>query len=162
MLGRIHRSMTLRWGGQVEVVDFLISQKNCDPGVLGQWGRTPLHCACEMGNTAVARVFLESSGYDNTSCRDEAGLTPLHLAASHGRLSVVKYLIEEQNCEMECKSNQGETPLHEAIKGGRLEVLKYLISKGSDPMCRGVYGGTALCYACQYGRVDELKYLNCR
>ena len=125
-------------GGQVEVVDFLISQKNSDPGVLGQWGRTPLHYACEMGKSAVARVFLESSGYDNTSCRDEAGLTPLHLAASHGRLSVVKYLIEEQNCEMECKNNQHETPLHEAIKGGRLEVLKYSSVKAVT-QCVGEY-----------------------
>ena len=38
-------------------------------------------------------------------------------------------------------------------------MMKYLISKGSDPMCRGKFGGTALYYACQYGRLDELKYL---
>jgi len=140
-------------------VAFLISKTNCDPEVPGQWGRTPLHYACERGDIDVVRVLLESSEHVNPSCKDEADNTPLHLAASHGSLNVVKYLIEEKCSEMECRNNHHETPLHESIKGGRLEVMQYLISKGCDPMCKGMFGGTALYYACQYGRVEEVKHL---
>ena len=68
-------------GGQLEVVALLVSKKSCDPGVVGRWGRTPLHYACEGGSVAVVKFLLESSGYNNPSCKDSTGLTPLHIAA---------------------------------------------------------------------------------
>ena len=60
-------------GGQLEVVALLVSKKSCDPEVEGRWGRTPLHYACEGGSIAVVRFLLESSGYDDPSCKDATG-----------------------------------------------------------------------------------------
>ena len=146
-------------GGQLEVVALLTSKRNCDPGVLGRWGRTPLHYACEGGSIAVVKFLLENSWDVITSCQDNAYHTPLHIAASQGSLSIVQYLIEEQKCEMECKDHHNETPLHEAIKGGRFDIMKYLIGKGCDPTRGGKSGGTALHHACKHGRIEEVKYL---
>ena len=76
------------------------------------------------------------------------------------QLLYYKYMIEEQQCDVECRNKYGDTPLHRAAAGGRLDIVQYLISeRGCDPMSRGWHGRTPLHDACHTGRLDVVKYL---
>ena len=53
--------------------------------------------------------------------------TPLHWASGNGHLDIVRYLVVEQQCDVECGDKYGDTPLHNAAHGGRLDILLLLL-----------------------------------
>lgn len=55
-------------------------------------GATPLHIACQCGNTKVAQLLVESGSSVDTPTED--GITPLMFAARNGHLQVVCLLVE--------------------------------------------------------------------
>ena len=62
-------------GGQLEVVQFFISQLHCDPMCRGRWDRTPLHNASQEGQVDVVKYLIEE-GQADPSCQDENGVHP--------------------------------------------------------------------------------------
>ena len=117
--------------------------------------------ASKDGDLGKVKYLVEVEHVDPHSCRDsEYDATPLHWASIYGHLDIVRYLVEEQQCDVECRDKYGGTPLHCAALGGRLDIVQYLISeRGCDPMCRGQYGSTPLHHACQEGKLNVVKYL---
>jgi ankyrin repeat protein len=90
-------------------MQYLISERGCDPMSRGQYGRTPLHHACNKGRLDVVKYLVEDVKVDS-SCRDKDDATPLHIAALCGHLSVVKVLVEDYLCDPH------------AAAGGRLDI----------------------------------------
>ena len=44
-------------------------------------------------------------------------------------LAVLKFLIDEENVDVNVKANDGKTVLHYATKNSTLEIVKYLVDK---------------------------------
>lgn len=53
--------------------------------------------------------------------------TPLHYASFLGNLEIVKFLIEQDNIDINCKDIELWTPLHWAIHRGHAEIVKLLL-----------------------------------
>ena len=113
-------------GGYFDVVHYLVIDRGCDPLSKSGDGSTALHSACadNSSNLDVVKFLLEKG--NSPSSKDNLGRTPLSLAAYYGKLAVVKYLVEEQQCDVNTRDNKGLTPLHEAVIGGDIEKVKYI------------------------------------
>eukprot|EP00731_Ephydatia_muelleri_P014968 Em0008g688a len=147
--------------GSLKTLMYLIEERKCSPGCAGQWGRSPLHHACEKnGNLAMVKYLVEKHGCD-PSGKDEKGNTPLHVAAFTGNLDILTYLIEERKCSPGCAGQWGRSPLHQACgKNGNLAMVKYLVEKhGCDPAGKDEQGNTPLNVAAFTGNLDILMYL---
>jgi ankyrin repeat protein len=70
---------------------------------------TPLHYACDSGQTAIAVAFIERGA--NVSEKNLVGQTPLHWACSSGHTAKAVALIE-RGASVNEKSQYGDTPLH--------------------------------------------------
>eukprot|EP00731_Ephydatia_muelleri_P016933 Em0010g31a len=78
--------------GSLDILKYLIEQRNCDPQCKGQVGRTPLHYACQhYGNTAMVKYLVEEKGCD-VNCKDDSGITPFDFATTYANEPVVSLL----------------------------------------------------------------------
>uniref|UniRef100_A0A671W8K7 phospholipase A2 n=1 Tax=Sparus aurata TaxID=8175 RepID=A0A671W8K7_SPAAU len=116
-------------------------------------GQTPLHRACERGDSACVKELLEES-QARTDIKDHNGETPLHFAAKQDSPVMCSRLCSGVN-EL---NKDGETPLHVSCRLGRIESVKALLGGGAK--CDVVGGaGYAIHSAMKYsekGCVEEI------
>ncbi|KAJ3750528.1 ankyrin repeat-containing domain protein [Lentinula detonsa] len=74
--------------GKLETLTAL--DPDVDINALDEFGYTPLHLACDRGNTEIVR-FLLSKGADS-SIKDSDGMTPLELAQTAGHEKIAQLL----------------------------------------------------------------------
>jgi len=89
---------------------------------------TPLHLAAKNGETASARLLLES-GAEPSPGSQSGTPTPLHLAAGSGHLETVRVLLEGGTDVTARESGFGATPLGWAEHEGHTEVVGLLRAK---------------------------------
>ena len=143
----------------LNIVQYLLTEQNCDPQCRNESGRTPLHVACASGHLNIIQYLLTEQNYD-PQCRDETGRTPLHVACANGHLNIVQYLLTEQNCDPQCRDESEWTPLHEACENGHLNIVQYLLTEQNcDPQCRDESEWTPLHVACENGHLNIVQYL---
>ena len=114
------------YGGALNVVQYLINERGCDPMCRGSYSSTPLHAACK-GGLDVVKYLIEDVKVD-PSCRDEMDKTPLHVAALCGQLPIVKLLVEDYLCDPGVRDENGETPADWAKKKSHTHITSYLSS----------------------------------
>ena len=51
-------------GGRLDLVQYLISEKGCNPMCRGQNNNTPLHIASHLGHLDIVRYLVEERNYD--------------------------------------------------------------------------------------------------
>ncbi|KAM9792300.1 85/88 kDa calcium-independent phospholipase A2 [Neosynchiropus ocellatus] len=124
-------------------------------------GQTPLHLACERGDTACVQQLLEES-QARTDIRDNNGETPMHSAAKQDTAVVVQILCSRMCTGVNELNNNGETPLHVSCRLGRVEAVKALVGGGAR--CDVVGGNgypihTAMKYN-EKGCVEEILKVN--
>lgn len=135
----------------------LYAMKNGSKSKIGEFFHTEsISVSAERGYYPVFRALIECGARATVSY----GFGPLHGACMSGGIMIVKYLVEEQNIDV----NKNETgrdfpPLHIACHGGVLDVVRYLIGKGANVNSRNSYNNVPLFYACYYGRYDCAKEL---
>uniref|UniRef100_A0A8C9WPC7 phospholipase A2 n=1 Tax=Sander lucioperca TaxID=283035 RepID=A0A8C9WPC7_SANLU len=100
-------------------------------------GQTPLHLACERGDSACVKELLEES-QARTDIRDRNGETPMHCAAKQDTPAIIQVMCSRMCSGVDELNNNGETPLHVACRLGRVESVKALLGGGAK--C-GVVGG---------------------
>jgi len=71
-------------------------------------GLTPLHYACENGNSYIVDLLINYGANVNVS--DNEGFTPLHFACKNGNLEIVKSLVDD-GANVNAKSNNRLVPL---------------------------------------------------
>ena len=100
--------------------------------------RTPLHEACEEGNTTVAKILLENAqnNFGESACmkmvedRDDDGATPLLLGVGKGGTDIVNLLLKF-NANPHQKNKENLYPVHSAARTGDLDTLKLLCEVGA-------------------------------
>lgn len=120
-------------------------------------GQTPLHRACERGDSACVKELLEES-QARTDIKDCNGETPMHCAAKQDTSAIIQIMCSRLCPGVNELNSNGETPLHVACRLGRVDAVKALLEGGAK--C-DVKGGTgyAIHSAMKYsekGCVEEI------
>ncbi|XP_049427809.1 85/88 kDa calcium-independent phospholipase A2 isoform X3 [Epinephelus fuscoguttatus] len=120
-------------------------------------GQTPLHRACERGDSACVKELLEES-QARTDIKDCNGETPMHCAAKQDTSTIIQIMCSRLCPGVNELNSNGETPLHVACRLGRVDAVKALLEGGAK--C-DVNGGTgyAIHSAMKYsekGCVEEI------
>ncbi|XP_044043157.1 85/88 kDa calcium-independent phospholipase A2 isoform X3 [Siniperca chuatsi] len=100
-------------------------------------GQTPLHRACERGDSACVKELLDES-QARTDIKDRNGETPMHCAAKQDSPAIIQIMCSRLCSGVNELNDNGETPLHVACRLGRMESVKALLGGGAK--C-GVIGG---------------------
>ena len=137
----------------IDDLKYLITERNCDPMVTDEDGKTVLHCAVEMKCLDVVEYLLSTGKCDPILAANEYGNTVLLFAAPNGSLDTMKYLIHNHECDPMFTDKDGKTVLHYAVKQNSLDVVEYLLSTGKcDPVAKDNEGRTPLQLTNDYNR----------
>ncbi|XP_060910378.1 85/88 kDa calcium-independent phospholipase A2 isoform X3 [Labrus mixtus] len=93
-------------------------------------GQTPLHLACERGDSVCVTELLEES-QARTDIKDRNGDTPMHCAAKQDSPAIIQVLCSRLCSGVNELNSNGETPLHVACRLGRVESVKALLGGGA-------------------------------
>jgi len=115
------------------------------PGI-DEYGRTPLHYACNDRNTALCAELIAGGALPNM--RDDNGWVPLHFAAQAQSASVTSLLLNA-GAETEVHDNDGNTPLWRATmtSRGQGDVIKLLRVAGADSYAKNDTGSSPISLA---------------
>ena len=172
--------------GNVANLRSLLAQNTIMVNPVNHGGLTPLHCAINKSQHAVAKILIENplimpnqkSG-KVFKISDLSELTPLMLAVFHNDVAMVKLLVANPDVKLnECEAKFNFTSLHVAVAGGRAEVIDVLLQQSSRFDINAIsnetednypMGMTALCYAVNNDKFEmagkllqagaEIKYL---
>ena len=91
--------------------------------------------AAVSGNILLVKFLIGECRVDKNKkhpySRNESSL---HLACEYGHIPIVKYLVEEQNADINIEDNYGYTPTDYAMRRNFSAIVNYLISHGGKRM----------------------------
>jgi ankyrin repeat protein len=108
------------YGGDINILTYLINQKNVDANIKGEYGSTILHTACEKINDLpleIFKVLIETYGAD-INAQDKYRDTPFHDALDRfnpndgGDITVFMYFLNQMGVNANIKGKDGYTILH--------------------------------------------------
>ena len=137
--------------GKLDVVKYLVLERNVNPSDVDEFQVTPLHIACEKGHTNLVSFLLDLPECNVEAC-DVNKETPIMYAIEHNHLEVVKLVITKLK-------NAKENLLHYAARLGKLDSIK-LLTSFIDVLSSDEYGITALHVACLHGHFQVVDYLS--
>ena len=145
------------------------------------FGDTPLHLACYGKSIYILRILLEIeclTNIPNTKGEiaqdiplNDDGDCLLHIACQWGDVDIVRYLITDQRCVLSIQNKHLNTPLHLASYSKNLSIIRFLLERKCNTIIPNKKGETAqdiplnedgdtlLHIACQWGDVDNVRYL---
>ena len=148
--------------GNLQILKYFITERNCNPSYPGPLGLTPLHLASQLD---VVKYLVIEQQMDPL-CEDEYGNTPLHRACAGGYRAVVEFLTLElvkyipiTEFGSNPNNRQNSTPLHTAVLNGCFNIVQFFISDlNCDPNIPGQHGGTPLHYAAEFGHLHIVTF----
>ena len=115
--------------GNMQILKYFITERNCNPACPGPLGLTALHLASQLGNLDMVKYLVIEQQIDPL-CEDEYGNTPLHRACIGGCQAVVEFLTSEHEKYIpitklvsDLRNKWKSTPLYSAILNGHLGIL---------------------------------------
>ena len=159
-----YNNTPLHWAseyGHLDIVKYLVEERNCDVMYRNKNGDIPLHSAAIGGCVNTVQYLISERGCDPI-CRGWDGRTPLHWACAHGKLDVVNYFIEDVGVYSSYRDDVNDaTPLHIAALCGQLSVVKLLVEDYlCDPGVRAKNGATPADLAGREGHAHITSYLS--
>ena len=148
------------YDGHLDIVRYLVEERNCNAQCRGNNGDIPLHRAAVGGRLDTVQYLISERGCDPMS-RGWCGRTPHHCACEYGGFDLVKYLIEDVKVDSSCRDVIHVTPLHVAAHYGHLSAVKALVvDYMCDPGVRDKCGGTPADWANDEGHTHITNYLS--
>jgi ankyrin repeat protein len=135
----IHRALCCfnsRNGGDISVLQYLLSQTNVDVNVKAKRGRTLLHAAClniKRLPLDIFKLLVETHGAD-VNAQDIYNDTPLHRALAYfnpydgGDITVLMYLFNRKDVSVNINDRNGHTLLHSACICDTPDLYEYMDS----------------------------------
>jgi ankyrin repeat protein len=169
------RSFKLDHGGDIAVLNYLLTQTELNVKVKGRFKCTLLHEACQYINTLPIEVFevLIDAKCSNIYALDEDNDTPIHIAFKQfdpdlGNIAALTYLLGQKDVNVNTKDEEGLTLLHWAsyrINNLPVDAFKCLIeTKGADINVQDNANNTPIqyalhCFNSNDGDITALIYL---
>jgi ankyrin repeat protein len=147
------------WGGQLEVVKYLVEEAGADENRADPGGLTPLICAAGEGHADVVAYLLSRPGINSDAKTNQ--LVALIIACQNGHLRVVQVLLEATGRQgLEERDRLGRTALHQAVASVNKELVAFLLSKGAQASTKDTHKQeTPLMLACSGGKLDMVQVL---
>ncbi|XP_078286737.1 85/88 kDa calcium-independent phospholipase A2 isoform X2 [Rhinoraja longicauda] len=170
-----------------QIIELLSKQHSIGVNHLSNNGETPLHVACRLGKTDVAKALLlcqarcgivGSQGYPiHTSMKfNQVGCAEAILEADpkqahsedtlHGgtplhwvKKAEMIQLLMDHGCRLNYLSKTGETPLHIMVRRQRFECALALLVHGAEANVKGESGNTPLHLAMKLDNLELIKAL---
>jgi ankyrin repeat protein len=145
--------------GQIEELEELLEDIDCDPNALDSKGQTPLDIAIQVGNPDAIKILLQYGANCGRTFPD----TPLNLISEKSTLANILELFIRQ---MSISFYSELTPLHRAARGDNEEAIKKFAEV--DPLFslhlkrQTLNGATPLTLAVAYDRALSVGALLCR
>ena len=167
----ITQLMFAAWGGQAEVVRFLLDN-GADMFIMqAQWfmdqegntwkelGDNALTLAIAYGHDEVVAILLNHWVYTHgLDGRDDVGRTTLMYAALWGNTEAMQSLVDG-GVSVHAQTNMGSTALMFAASGGNVEAVRLLLDLGADPTVKNSRGHTVLGIAQAQGHAEIIELL---
>jgi ankyrin repeat protein len=138
------RSFTPNDGSNIDILIYLLNQKDVDVSITDRYGYTLLHTACHHINRLPLDIFktlIETKGAD-VNVQDNYHNTPIHIAlrnfkmSSGGDIAVILYLLSQESLNVKVRGDWGRTLIYSActhVNQFPIDVFKLLIEKrGAD------------------------------
>ena len=147
--------------GNLELVELVLREFQCDIDAQNKHGNTPLHVACEWGWLEIVNFLVVSEC--NLNVINNYGHTPLTLAIKHSRLEIFKFLFSNNSVNVDVvTADTNESTLHLACcchhSDFALALLndpRYTISLDAVDK----FGDTPLFNACRLGSIEVVRKL---
>ncbi|XP_046330940.2 ankyrin repeat domain-containing protein 17-like [Haliotis rufescens] len=144
-------------GGDVSIVNYIISKGVVAINSRGKYDRTPVMVAAEFGHTNVLELLVREGG--DVNVRSSEGNTILHAACLGGHVKMVRHVLSTTRVNVNARGKKGRSPLMLAAWMGHQEVFELLVSAGSDVSLVDDGGNNILHVACRGGHADMVAYL---
>lgn len=96
-----------------------------------------LHYMVQYGDVKLINIYKHqfNENYTNElNSKDKHGSTPLHSIISNTNLlDVVKYLLDEEEIDIDAEDDEGRTPLYISISNNNIKMIRLLLKHGADP-----------------------------
>ena len=130
-------------------------------------GRTPLHTACQRGQTEVVKIhiqslklLIEAADTNSLEITDVNGNTPLHLACEGESKAVVQLLVDH-GASIIAVNSRGETSVHTAAQHKSVDIIELLLDKGDHTVIelKDHRGCTPLHHAAENNQPEIITFL---
>ncbi|KAJ5076563.1 c2 domain containing protein [Anaeramoeba ignava] len=120
-------------------------------------GVTPLmYCVREEHLECTKYLIFQGASVNIT---DYDGWSLVHYAANIPNFEFIEYLIETQKMPVNGSTRTKLMPIHLASKIGNIQVLTLLLENSADINARNNSGWSPVCFACDAGKIDAIKFL---
>ena len=161
-------NIACQWG-DVNVVEYLITNERCNPNVQNAFKNTPLHIAVKFGQEDII-VQLLSCQECNPNVQNKEGDTPLHIAVKEDLYELIDsvdvenktlaILLAHQQCDPNLSNKVGDAPLHIAADCGQTDtVARLLLNKKCSPNVQNSVGNTPLHIAVEHNMMSITSQL---
>ncbi len=117
----------------------------------------PVFAACEKGDAASVREFLDNGGSVYAESRRHNSL--IATSCSHGYLEIVDLLLKNGLDPNRPFNDLEQTPIYQAITYRQIEIARRLIEGGADVNARDRHESTPLAYVVGGGNKDLFDLL---
>lgn len=144
-------------GGNVEIVNYVLTQDSVDVNSINGEMQTPAWTASLHGHKEVFDLLLRKG--TDLQYVDFDGNTILHIACKGGNIEIVNYVITAKIVDINRRGFNGYTPVMEAALSGHKDVFDVLVRRGADLSLFDDQSCTSLHAACRGGNVEIVKYI---
>ncbi|XP_046375434.2 ankyrin repeat and KH domain-containing protein mask-like [Haliotis rufescens] len=142
------------YGGNADKVRYVLQHNVKDINSIGWNGQTAAMTAADKGYRVIFDLLIRK-GADITVDVDDDDNDILHLACKGGNVNIVKYVLKQNNIDINTKGNYAFTPAMMAADGGHREILDLLMRKGADLTLEAASRCNVLHIACK-GRFTQI------
>ncbi|XP_071086413.1 putative ankyrin repeat protein RF_0381 [Haliotis cracherodii] len=158
--GALYRSRILHLactGGNIEIVNYLLTEALVDINITDENNYTPAIIAATAGHRNVFDLLV-LKGADLTILGDDDN-SVLHAASRGGTIEIVRNVLTRNIVNINARGIDEMTPVFLAALNGHDEVFDLLVEKEADLLIVANDGDTILHAACRGGNVQIVKYV---